>query len=26
MELLDAQMFSASVENEIDDEDANGIV
>jgi len=26
MELLDAQMFSASVENELDDEDANGIV
>jgi len=26
MELLDAQMFSASVENELDDEDANGTV
>jgi len=25
MELLDAQMFSASVDNELDDEDSSGI-
>ena len=25
MELLDARMFSASLENDLDDEDANGI-